>query len=87
MEKDVRLYLAPLFSFSPSFFQLLQFGNLESSDVLYSICIKRFRNKSFTSNFYFSRISGETVNSIARDTRIEYYKPFLVVGEYILKLY
>ena len=30
---------------------------------------------------------SETVNSIARDTRKEYYEPFLVVGEYILKLY
>ena len=50
------------------------------------ICIKRFRNESFTSDFYFSQISGKTVTSLAQDSGIEKYTPFLVNSQSILKL-
>ena len=48
--------------------RLLHFGGLELSDVelreqLTSICIKTFRNNSFSRDFYFSQMSGETVAS------------------------
>ena len=62
--------------------RLLHIGNLELSEVvvsgtvLNSIWVKRFRNESFTRYYYFSLISGETVNSLAWDTGIENYEPF-----------
>ena len=63
--------------------RLLHYGNLKLSEVVNSICIKRFRNKSFTSNFYFSGISGKPVDIFVWDTGNE---PFIVNCETILKL-
>ena len=66
-------------SSGPRSIRILHFGGLELSEVvepreqLNIICIKRFRNESFTSDLYFSRISGETVASLAQDSGIEKY--------------
>ena len=67
------------FTSGPRSIRILHFGGLELSEVvepreqLNIICIKRFRNESFTSDLYFSRISGETVASLAQDSGIEKY--------------
>ena len=72
--------------------RILHFGGLELDEVvepreqLNVVCIKNFRNESFTSAMYFSRISGETVASLAQDSGIEIFTPYLVNGESILKL-
>ena len=68
-----------LYSISRSL-RLLSFGSLELSDIVprdqfIGICIKTFRKNSFTSNFYFSLILGETVTSLAEDSGIEKYTP------------
>jgi hypothetical protein len=78
-------------TFSPlscdsSLIRLVQFRNVELSDIVNSICLKRFRNGSFTSEFYFSWIIDETVDSIACDTVKDKYEPFLVNSEIIMKL-
>ena len=72
--------------------RILHFGGLELDEVvepreqLNVVCIKNFRNESFTSAMYFSWISGETVASLAQDSGIEIFTPYLVNGESILKL-
>ena len=66
--------------------KLVQFRNVALSDIVNSICLRRFRNGSFTSEFYFARIIDETVDSVAWDTVKDRYEPFLVNDEMIMKL-
>ena len=72
--------------------RLVHFGGLEldegveSREQLNVVCIKNFRNDYFTSDMYFSQISGETVASLAQDSGVKIYTPYLVNGESVLQL-